>query len=176
MQGHSTSEQAELRLHRHPPVRTVRAAVAMLMLICVSVSTWAQSLPPPSRTVFKCEVGGKINYSDSPCLGAQKIEVEPTRGVSKLSGSERVGNDVRREQHREIMAEALKPLTGMDAKQLDTYARRMRLSPDAQRDCKSLDVLLPDTERSEKLATGQELSTIHHRLLALRSRYRELGC
>lgn len=57
----------------------------------------------------------KMVYSDSPCLGAQKIDVEGTRGLSKSSGCEQVGNDVRREQHRETFADAIRPLTGMDA-------------------------------------------------------------
>jgi hypothetical protein len=60
-----------------------------------------------------------------PCLGAaEKLEVEPTRGVSKLSGSERIGSDVSRERWREGLAEAVRPITGMDAKQFATFGRR----------------------------------------------------
>lgn len=91
-------------------------AIGLLLMAAPGMDAWAQSLPQPSRTVFRCEVEGKVTYSDSPCLGARRIQIEPTRGVSKLSGSERIGNDVRVERHREIMAEALQPLTGMDAR------------------------------------------------------------
>jgi hypothetical protein len=58
--------------------------------------------------VFKCENGGKTFYSDSPCLGAKKIDVEPTRGLNKSTGSERTGKDVSREMQREQFAEAVK--------------------------------------------------------------------
>ena len=43
-------------------------------------------LPPTSRTVYKCQEGAKTVYSDEPCLGAQRINVEPTRGLDKSSG------------------------------------------------------------------------------------------
>jgi len=46
-------------------------------------------LPEPTRTVFKCEEAGKVTYSDAPCLGAQKVDVQPTRGLNKSSGTER---------------------------------------------------------------------------------------
>ena len=43
-------------------------------------STSAQKLPPPSNTVYKCQAGGQTVYSDSPCLGAEKLEIEPNDG------------------------------------------------------------------------------------------------
>lgn len=139
-------------------------------------ASWAQNLPAPSRTVFKCDVGGKVTYSDSPCLGAAKIEVEPTRGVSKLSGSQRVGADVQREQTREMWAEAFKPLTGMDAKQSEIYGRRMKLTSDAQRECRRLDAQMPVAEKDEKLSAGPQLAEIQRDLYRMRTRFRELGC
>lgn len=118
------------------PAKTAFILVfAPFLMSFASTSTWAQGLPSPSRTLFKCVIGGKVSYSDSPCLGAEKIDIEPTRGVSKLSGSERIGNDVRREQHRELIAEAIRPIAGMDAKQMDIFGRRMKLTPDAPREC-----------------------------------------
>lgn len=154
----------------------VLTAIALFVIAAPGKGAWAQNLPPPSRTVFRCEVDGKVTYSDSPCLGARKIEVEPTRGVSKLSGSERVGDDVRLERHREIMADALKPLTGMDAKQMDVYRRRMKLEPTDRRECHDLDGNLATMEQRERLASGPQLSSIQGALLKLRLRYRELGC
>lgn len=136
----------------------------------------AQSLPAPSRTVYKCEADGKVTYSDSPCLGAAKIDVEPTRGVSKLSGSQRVGADVRKEQHRETIANALKPLTGMNPKQYEVAARRRALTPDAQRECQRIDSQMPVAEKDEGLSSGPKLVEIQRDLYRMRIRFRELGC
>ena len=115
-------------------------------------------------------------YSDAPCLGAQKIDVEPTRGLSKTSGREQVGNDVRREQNREIVADALHPLTGMDAKQLDVQGRRMKLTADAQGECRRLDVEIPVAEKQEKLVKQQALADVQTQLFRMRRSFREQGC
>lgn len=155
---------------------TFAGFAAALTISTFATASTAQNLLPPSRTVFKCEVAGKITYSDAPCLGAKKLEVEPTRGVSKLSGTERIGRDVHQERYREIMADALKPLTGMDAKQLDTQRRRMKLSPDDQRECQSLDARVEAAERNEQVASSEALKGVQLDLYRLRMRYRELGC
>jgi hypothetical protein len=160
-----------------PPAKMASLiVVAALVMSYASMSTWAQSLPLPSRTVFKCSGGGKVSYSDSPCLGAEKIDIEPTRGVSKLSGSERIGNDVRREKHRELIAEAIRPVTGMDAKQMDTFGRRMKLTPDSQRECQRLDVQLAEVENREKAVAASSLAEQERELYRMRLRFRELRC
>ena len=156
-----------------------RAAFALLLGLhglVTATQVSAQSLPPPSRTVFKCDQGGKTVYSDAPCLGAQRIDVEPTRGVSKLSGKELLGDDIRREHFREQMSDAARPLSGMDRKQYATFERRYRLGPDAQQECRRLDIHIPPLERQELQTTSTELADVQHRLFALRKRFRELGC
>jgi hypothetical protein len=153
-----------------------RASVCGLLIFATGVAL-AQPLPVPSRTVFKCIENGKTVYSDSPCLGAQKIDVEPTRGVnSGPNGRELVGPDVRREKNREAMAEALRPITGLNAKQYEVQGRRMKLEADAQRECRYLDASIPTTEADEKHATKTQLPEVQARLLTLRKRFRELRC
>jgi hypothetical protein len=136
----------------------------------------AQTLHAPSRTLFKCQDHGKITYSDSPCLGAEKLEVEPARGVNKLSGKERIGADVQRELHREQLAEAIRPLTGMNARQFDVQTRRFSLPGAAQQECSRLDQDLANTEDEEKRTVKTALHDVQARLLLLRQRFRELRC
>jgi|LakMenEpi03Aug12_release.lakeMendotaPanAssembly.Ray.scaffolds.fasta_scaffold936250_1 hypothetical protein len=47
-------------------------------------------LDKPTRTDYKCNVDGKVAYSDTPCLGAERIDAEPTRGLDKASGASRL--------------------------------------------------------------------------------------
>lgn len=150
------------------------AAVAALALGLTQGQTL--KLPPTSRTVFKCEVAGKTVYSDSPCLGAQKVNVEPTRGLNKTSGREQVGNDVRSEQYREMFANAVRPLTGMDAKQLDVEGRRMKLTKDVQRECQRLDVEISVAEKEEKQVKQQALSDVRAQLFRIRQNFQKQGC
>ena len=150
--------------------------LSLVPLLCVT-AVYGQHLPQPSRTVYKCEEGGKVNYSDSPCLGAKKVDVEPTRGLNKSTGRELQGQDVRNERFREDVADAIKPLTGMSAKQTDQFGRRMRLSPQARQQCLLLDPQLPAAAAAEAAAkTDAELNRAQKRLLDLRTAYRKLGC
>lgn len=70
------------------------SAAVLTALAAFTFVAHAQSLPPPAKTVFKCEENGRVVYSDSPCLGAKTVDVEPPRGVSRLSGHERVNAQV----------------------------------------------------------------------------------
>lgn len=155
---------------------SVIAAAINLTLTISSAMVFAQQLPAPSRTVFKCTVNGATVYSDAPCKGAERIDVEPTRGANSYSGRQLTGKDVRHEQNREAFAEAIRPITGMNAKQFDTFGRRTRLRPEAQHECKRLDNNIPSLEREEATATAKMHSSIQARLLYLRQQFRELGC
>jgi len=137
---------------------------------------YAQKLPPASRTVFKCQEAGKTVYSDSPCLGAKLVDVEPTRGLNKSSGRVQIGADVQHEQGREAMAEALRPLTGMDAKQLAVQGRRNELIFEDQQECRRLDGDMSTAQQDEKNAPPSNLKDVQLKLYQLRKRFQKLGC
>ena len=98
-----------------------------------------------------------------PCLGAEKIDVEPTRGLNAATGKERIGKDVQRELTREGIANAIRPIAGLDAKQFEVSGRRMQLTADAQRECRNLDQALPGAEQNEKQAAAADLPSAHRR-------------
>lgn len=161
-------------------IRWISQFVAAILVgtyaLSTASSTLAQTLHAPSRTLYKCNQQGKLSYSDSPCLGAEKLEVEPTRGVNKLSGEKRVGADVQRELNHEMFAEAIRPLTGLDAKQLAVQGRRLKLSGAAQQECRRLDQDLATTENEEKRAAQNVIREVQVRLFLMRQRFRELRC
>ena len=134
------------------------------------------SLPPTTRTVFKCEVAGKVIYTDSPCLGAKTVNVEPTRGLNQSSGRELIGSDVQKEKGREMFADAIQPLSGMNAKQFATFGRRMKLPPDVQKECNQLDVRIPAAEAAEKSASSAYLTSAQEALFVLRKRFQKISC
>jgi hypothetical protein len=142
------------------------------------VHAQSNKLPPASRTVYKCTVDGKVVYSDSPCLAAERLEVEPTRGMDTSTGKRARGADVRKELRDEQLADALKPLTGMNAKQLDQAGKRRKLEPQARAECAQLDSAIPASERQEGDASldATQKSAVQQRLLADRQRYRQLRC
>jgi hypothetical protein len=154
-----------------PPMKS---AIATLIVVASSVA--AQSLPPTSRTVYKCEDGKKVHYSDSPCLGAKKLDVEPTRGLNKFTGREQVGQDVQREKNNELMAEALRPILNETPEQRAMRHKRFKLEPSAKAECARLDAQIPMLEAKEPLATSETLATVQRDLLESRTRFQRLRC
>jgi len=154
----------------------LKRALAGLMLAGWTGAAAAQTLPAPSRTMYKCTVNKVTSYSDKPCLGAERLVVNPARGVSKLSGTERIGNDVLAERNRENLANAIRPLTGMSPEQYEVARRRYQLSSAAQQECRRLDPSLLQLEAMEKAADKTARPIIQHDLFILRQRFTELRC
>lgn len=148
--------------------------LATLAFVHLQVS--AQKLPPPSRTVFKCESAGKLVYSDSPCEGATRIDVQPTRGLNKSSGTERIGEDVRAERHNEMMADALRPVLGESPEERTIRHRRAKLKPEQAKRCYGLDREIAAAEAQERSASSANLKAVQSRLFGLRQDFRAGGC
>jgi hypothetical protein len=136
----------------------------------------AQALPAPSRTVYKCNVAGRVVYSDSPCLGARRVDVTPTQGLDKSSGTERVGTDVQQERHNEAMAEALRPLFAETAEQRAKRHHRASLAPHVRQQCEALDRGILSAEMEEGRTAQAEQQTVQGRLLRMRTQHRKLKC
>jgi hypothetical protein len=143
-----------------------------LCLALLAAPAYSQSLPKPSRTIFKCEANGKIVYSDEPCLGAKRIDAQPTRGADSYSGTRRIGEDVRREQWRESLVGALRPISGVDAQQFDALVRRRGLGANAQQECRQLEREIVQLEKAETAAN----EALQRELFASRKRYKEIRC
>jgi hypothetical protein len=151
-------------------------SIAFAGSVCAQAVLSPGKLRPPSRSVFKCVDKGRTVFSDEPCPGAERIEVEPNRGVNGSTGVTRKGADVQREEHREALAEAVKPLTGMNAKQLDKASQRMRLEPPTRTECAHLDRSIDALETRERALQPNQRAAVQQLLFVDRQRYRKLGC
>lgn len=159
------------------PFLLAAALPVALIAIAAANTALANGLPAPTRTVYKCQDGQKTYYSDAPCVGATKVDVTPTRGLDKSSGQQRQGADVQRERQREQIADAIRPLTGMDAQQLAQFGRRSKLTPEAQKECRRLDAALPQAEQAERAArSSSERQVAQQTLFKLRQLFHELRC
>lgn len=148
----------------------------MLPALAAQPPASASPLPPPSRTMFKCIEGKKLTYTDQPCLGAQRLDVVPSRGLNKLSGTERTGADVANERRRENFAVAIKPLTGMEPQQFAVAVRRHELGNAERRACYGLDTAIVEAEARERSADRMTLRAVQQDLFLLRKHYAELRC
>jgi hypothetical protein len=160
-------------MYRH---RTHVVVIIAALAVPFSTPSFAQKLPQPSRDVFKCIEKGKVVYSDTPCLGASKVNVEPTRGLDSMSGVKKTGADVRRERTHENTAEALRPIFNETAQQRATRHHRFKLSASTKQQCAQLDTRIPALERAERSAQGSDLAALQQTLLGARQEYRSIGC
>jgi hypothetical protein len=75
-----------------------------------------------------------------------------------------------------MVAEAIRPLTGLDAKQLAVRGRRNKLSLEDQMECRVLDGDMSAAQQDEKNATQSDLKDVQLKLYQLRKRFHKLGC
>jgi len=137
----------------------------------------AQSqLPAPNRTIYKCHANGAVNYSDEPCVGAERLDATPDSGISHLSGISRTGKDVANEIRAAQFAVAVRPLTGMNASQFATAVRRNNLEPAVRLECSQLEPAILRLEQSENHADTSTVKLIQQDLFTLRKRYKSLAC
>lgn len=146
------------------------------VLMALPLMAAGQSLPAPTRHIYKCEMAGKVAYSDEPCLGARKLDLVVPRGLNKLSGKERTGADVGNERRRESLAQALRPVTGMSPDRFAVETHRQGLGSYTQAECQALDQSIPRLESLEKTAAGADRTTIQRDLLISRKRFKDMRC
>ncbi|MGH7489524.1 MAG: DUF4124 domain-containing protein, partial [bacterium] len=159
------------------PMTQIQCALLFGPLLCVSLAlAQTTTLPAPSRTVYKCTENGKVVYTDDPCIGAKRVDVEPTRGLNKSSGRELTGQDVSRERQREQLAEAVKPLTGLNPQQFEIKRSRIYLAPEVKTECARLDESIAQSEVQERAEPMETRPAIQRQLFALRKRHRDLRC
>lgn len=130
-------------------------------LIGATMAGQGMAQTSPTQTAYRCEQGGKVIYTDQPCLNGVEIDTTPTKGLNKSTGTTLKGQDVQREERDEGLSKALAPLIG--GRDIAVMRRRQRLSQMQQRECERMD-------SQHKAGTSPEET------LAIRKRYKELGC
>jgi len=133
-------------------------AIAALL----GVTCGANAAGPPT---YKCVDGKKITYSDEPCVGATVVDTTPTRGLDKSSGITRKGADVQREEHRKIIGEAVRPITGMTPDEFTKAGKRQSLPTKDRLECEGLD---------NKIQPGSQPNEVA--LYQARKRFKDLKC
>ena len=154
----------------------MKATLALLFIMTTNNLVNAQSLPPTSRTIYKCETGGKVVYSDAPCIGAKKIDAEPTKGANKITGKERIGKDVMMENNTEVFTKITHATTGQSPESFERQRRRIYLSPQDKISCAKLDIVINYLEKEEASAKKEQLRNVQENLYNQRLAYRNLRC
>ena len=148
----------------------------MLKIATLSACLLISSSVLAQKAVYRCETAGKVSYSHEPCLGAKEIDATPTQGMDKMTGQSRKGRDVLRHEHDGLMADALKPLTGMSPDQYRVYKHRFNLSPQDKNACAKLDYDLPGLKQRAANAPTADQAAAEVDLYKARKRFNDLNC
>lgn len=149
---------------------TKQLLLAIVAAMCLGA---AYAGGPPT---YKCHNGPRIEYSDEPCVAGEVVDTTPTHGMDKSTGVSRKGRDVQRAELQEVFANALKPLTGMNADQLQTAGRRQKLPLADQQQCAALDNQIPAQEMAARGATAPDKGKADVRLYLSRKQFKDLKC
>lgn len=111
-------------------------------------------------------------------LAQRSLTPRPRRDwTSRLAqAASRKGHDVRREEFKRSLNEAMRPLTGMSHEQTKAFERRMKLPAGVQAECKLLDIRLPDQEQTVRTSAQAARADAEVQLFLSRRQFRELGC
>jgi hypothetical protein len=129
---------------------SLRAGFIGLAMALFSVGSMAQR-PPPS--LFKCEEGGVVRYSDAPCQDGVKLQLGRSRDPASAP---QVGSQT--------------------APSLQLSPRRKGLSEETQRECARLELDRRKHEDFARSATGAARESMQTKLAKVRLRQKELGC
>ena len=153
----------------------LRAAAWFRWAIVLATGLLASALAQ-AQSVYRCETNGRVGYSHEPCVGAKVVDTTPTQGLDKSTGTSHKGHDVRREEFKRTLNEAMRPLTGMSHEQTKAFERRMKLPAVVQAECKLLDMRLPDQEQTVRNSAQAARAEAEVQLFLSRRQFRELGC
>ena len=140
------------------------------LLLCATSTALAQ---PP---VYRCETGGKVSYSDAPCVGGKTVDVTPTQGMDKMGGTSRKGAEVQREEFRKSMDTAVRPLTGKSHEDMNVLRHRVNLPAGVQARCDTLDGQIAELQGDVARTSGAEKGRAEVALYKARKSFFDLKC
>lgn len=132
--------------------------------------------PCGAQQVYRCDTGGKVAYSDAPCVGAKVIDATPTQGMDKMTGQSRKGREVRRDEFNREFDQALRPWHGRSHDEMNTLRKRVYLPTRDQQRCTQLDRLVPALEVEAATAKGEGRARADVDLYNARKQFFDLKC
>ena len=118
--------------------------------------------------VYKCTVNGKTAYSDAPCLGAKEVDVTPTQGMNKWTGTEKKPGTQIAQEITDTNRKAIEKGLGLPEGYIEKESRYSQLKPAEQRECRLLE--------SQMAMLKAERPTNEQALYVARMRFFKLKC
>ena len=132
-------------------------------LFCIGAS-----LPASAQQVYKCGSRKSVTYTEKPCSN-RIVNTDQAPVPAKPQ-------NVRRKEHNQVMARAMRRMPGESADQFDTRRRRAHLMPEDRAECAVLDKRMPVEKASMNNPQPTEVSKAEAALRESGKRFSELRC
>lgn len=116
----------------------------VLMVSAMAWSCGAHAAQKAEKTVYRCEQGGRVTYTDEPCVDARAVDVTPTEGLNKWSGQERVAPQLQQQRAARQVREAMQGVPALKPSPVEPVAEHRSLAQVPGRALESVRRVLPD--------------------------------
>lgn len=129
-----------------------------------------------AQQVYRCEVNGKVSYSNEPCQGAKVVNTTPAQSSDRTSGQQRKDMDALKAELERNNATKTRALTAKAPEDPEVARRRENLTPLAKHSCSLLDQSLPQLRENAAHGTPENKEKADIQLYKARKAFQDLRC
>lgn len=129
-----------------------------------------------AQQVYRCEVNGKVSYSNEPCQGAKVVNTTPAQSSDRTSGQQRKDMDALKAELERNNATKTRVLTAKAPEDPEVAKRRENLTPLAKHNCSLLDQSLPQLRENAAHGTPENKEKADIQLYKARKAFQDLRC
>ena len=129
-----------------------------------------------AQQVYRCEVNGKVSYSNEPCQGAKVVNTTPAQSSDRTSGQQRKDMDALKAELERNNATKTRALAAKTPEDPEVAKRRENLTPLAKHSCSLLDQSLPQLRENAAHGTPENKEKADIQLYKARKAFQDLRC
>ena len=129
-----------------------------------------------AQQVYRCEVNGKVSYSNEPCQGAKLVKTPPAQSSDKTPAQHQKDMDTLKAELERNTATKTRALAAKAPEDPEVAKRRENLTPLAKHSCSLLDQSLPQLRENAAHGTPESKEKAGIQLYKARKAFQDLRC
>lgn len=129
-----------------------------------------------AQQVYRCEVNGKVSYSNEPCQGAKLVKNPPAQSSDRTPAQHQKDIDTLKAELERNNATKTRALAAKAPEDPEVAKRRENLTPLAKHSCSLLDQSLPQLRENAAHGTPENKEKAEVQLYKARKAFQDLRC
>ena len=129
-----------------------------------------------AQQVYRCEVNGKVSYSNEPCQDAKLVKTPPAQSSDKTPAQHQKDMDALKAELERNNATKTRALAAKAPEDPEVAKRRENLTPLAKHSCSLLDQSLPQLRENAAHGTPENKEKAEVQLYKARKAFQDLRC